>query len=691
MGNKSTFVLLLMSLFCIQFVENNFARAATTTITDICGTSFSCNYGVGPKSFLCMSASAKSGSCVLVNGNSESACPHSSSVTAKQCQKSSPTQSNVKSQGQINCEARQAKWDTNTNICSDTDPDGTTKQVCISKGGDWTDSDLPHCCYDNPAKIAACGQANWDYDKHECKTTNTNQTKANCIKTPGKVWDDVNQKCNDSVTAKQCSVYSNQEEHPVPESVSSTKKEFHCVCKYANVMGKILEYRRDHESSNCPETPSKPQVATQETYNEPVLPCLEDVKNKINSCKNIATETIKTCDSKSEKNAKITQPVGSVMSLATQAMHTSAVNKGAAEQCKTAGYLSAASGYALGAIETNCKNELAQCQSTCADVKNYDQDTITMFCEGKAVGQETLLAYQAEKLAEVAEGVDEECFQKKEGTATQLLESVTQGVAAYISANRAAVQCEQTISSQPQLVPLTNKCLDSPNAAGCPVNCATNPTNAQCACITNPNAAGCKAGAGSQMAGNPNGKSQNLPSLETGFNSKPANAGGGGGRLDLDLGDASEQNPLDQKPVADTASSPMFAPAAAANPGSGGGTAGADGQGKNGKAGAASEEDTGLFGGVFQNLKNAAGSLFGSGGSGNSTGKKSSSATSATNPSGLKPVVGNKNLRGIASNGKSCFVDSKGAEFCFGKKNMDIFKMMNLQYNNQYNTLIIDK
>ena len=641
-----------------------------------------------------MSASAKSGSCVLVNGNSESACPHSSSVTAKQCQKSSPTQSNVKSQGQINCEARQAKWDTNTSTCSDTDADGTTKQVCISKGGDWTDSDLPHCCYDNPAKIAACGQANWDYDKHECKTTNTNQTKANCIKTPGKVWDDVNQKCNDSVTAKQCSVYSNQEEHPVPESVSSTKKEFHCVCKNANEMGKILEYRRDYEANNCPKTPPKAQASTKDTFNEPVLPCLEKVKNKINSCKDISTETIKTCDSKSEKNAKITQPVGSVLSVATQAMHTSAVNKGALEQCKTAGYLSAASGYAMGAIETNCKNELAQCQSACAEVKNYDADTIAKLCNAEGGpgnnGQETLID-QAEKLAEVAEGVDEECFQDKEGTAVRLLESATQGVAAYISANKAAVQCEQTISSQPQLVPLTNTCASNPNAAGCPVNCATNPTNAQCACLADPNAAGCKGGAGSQMAEKTNVPSQNLPSLGGGdFNTKPsAVSSGGSDRLDLSLNDGSEKNTLDQKPVADTASQAIVAPAAAANSGGGGGTAAADGKGKNGKAGAGTEEDRGLFGGVFQNLKNAAGSLFGGGISPN--GKKSSVATTPANPNSLKPVVGKNGLRGIASNGKSCFVDAKGAEFCFGKKNMDIFKMMNIQYNNQYNTLIIDK
>ena len=197
------------------------------------------------------------------------------------------------------------------------------------------------------------------------------------------------------------------------------------------------------------------------------------------------------------------------------------------------------------------------------------------------------------------------------------------------------------------------------------------------------------------MAGNPNAANQNLPSLggAGGLDTKPGSGGGGGNDNlgDLSLGDASEKNPMDQK-LAEVPTGEGSGVATAANPGGGGGTApGEDGKGKNGKAEAAAEEP-GVFGGVFQNLKNAAGSLFGSSGSGNSSSsKKSTAVTNGVNAAGLKPVVGNNALRGIASNGKSCFVDAKGTEFCFGKKNMDIFKMMNSQYSNQYNTLIIDK
>lgn len=511
-----------------------------------------------------------------------------------------------------------------------------------------------------------------------------------------------------ATSAKTCSEYSNDQEHYIDKNDQSKGKEHHCVCNYAsNWGGSPSEYVRDTTDAAtaakaCPDKAPTEQAATSETMGDEVYACIQDVKEEINSCKTQASETMKTCDIKSEKNEKIRSPVGSVVSQATSMMHAGAVNKGAVEQCKTAGYLSAAAGYGLGQIQTNCESELKSCQTTCAEVKDYTEDQIVAKCkakggDGSTVAQEPVLRQQAQKLVAVAEGVDKECFQEGSDmspTAKSLLNSAMLGVSQYVSANNAAVQCEQTISAQPQLVPLTNTCATNPSAAGCPVNCATNPSSAQCTCLTNPTAAGCQAGAGSQMAGNPNGAGQSLPSLAAGgLGSKLGSSGVGSSS---GLGDLSgldgEVAPPSGAPVPAGEAGGMFNQAGAANAGGGAGTEGAAGKAKNGKGGEGAAEEHGLFGGMFQNLKNAAGSLFGVGGSGSSsTSKKSSSVTGGANSAGLKPVVGNKALRGIASNGKSCFVDAKGTEFCFGKKNMDIFKMMNAQYNNQYNTLIIDK
>ncbi|MBC7458026.1 MAG: hypothetical protein H7235_07085 [Bdellovibrionaceae bacterium] len=627
MGNKSTFVMLF--LFATFLIQNVIAE--TTVVQDICGKSITCTYAIKFNEFLCTHATAKSGQCYPVKGKDKSQCPDLVNVPQQTCE----TPSKLPKINTAAVELIQPEKQARAEIAFRTSPDALIN---------------------NP-------------------------------------------------TTKVCLDKSKPAEHYKDKNDKSKGTEIHCVCDYADTYGVINEYPRDTQTDanmkTCPQDPSNEQVVSKDTMNDDVYPCIQKVKDEINKCKVQSSETIKTCSIKSDKNETIRAPIGAIVSQTTSMMHSGVVNKGALEQCKNAGYLSAAAGYGLGQIQNNCEAELNLCKSSCEVVKNYNEDSIIENCKktggGYVAGVDgTVLSVQAQKLAATAEGVNNECFQEGSDlspTAKSLLKSAALGVSQYVSANNAAVQCEQMISAQPQLVPFTNTCAVNPGAAGCPVNCATNPSSAQCTCLTNPQAAGCKGGVGSQLAGNPNAAAQNLPSLSAGgLGSKlgSSGSGGSGGLGDLNMGDASEVNPLDQKPVADAAAGSMFGQAAVPNAGGAGSGEGAKGKNAKGEAGAG--EEHGLFGGMFQNLKNAAGNLFGNGGGGGSAAsKKSSSVTGGVNSAGLKPIVGNKALRGIASNGKSCFVDSKGTEFCFGKKNMDIFKMMNAQYSNQYNTLIIDK
>lgn len=427
---------------------------------------------------------------------------------------------------------------------------------------------------------------------------------------------------------------------------------------------------------------------TADKANDIGIECLQEIRDQINKCKGDSTDAVNACNMKSQNNAEKTEKFSQFSQVVQQL-----TNAGTAEQCKNMGLVSAAASYGLSEIQTKCNDEMGKCQQSCNKeiLKYKDSDVIVKACESNPRYNSKLvnpvdLDSEAKELAAVVEAAEKECI-----TNTQfLLKDIGNALKSATNGYSTATQCENRFATNPILNPVDmNVCVANPNAAGCPVNCAANPRLAPCACLANPNGTGCK-GAVSQVAGisNPN---TNLPALGGLTTSTKLGSSGSGpsGGFDLNMDDASEKSALDQKPNKDESPSAGFAAAAAANAGGGGGTgSGGDGGGKGKNKTGGAEEDHSLFGGVFKTLKSAAGNLFGGGGS---NAKKTNSNESRVNAAGLKPVVGNKALRGVASNGKSCFVDAKGAEFCFGKKNMDIFKMMNNQYNNQSNTLILDK
>ncbi len=461
-----------------------------------------------------------------------------------------------------------------------------------------------------------------------------------------------------------------------------------CQCKFTNAQGnKDIFIAGYNTAVTCPDSDlglGDKSTETAAKADAKGLDCIQTIRDEINTCKEKSSEAVIACDMKSQKNAETKQGLSALSQASQQFIHA-----GTAEQCKNMGLVTSAAGYGLSEIQDSCRNEMKACRNSCTGLYKYkNPENIKAYCKSAASEDVDRLQSEADQLAQVMSKADNECVDNTE----QLLQQVGSAIGSATSAYATSAQCERQLSSSPVLTTLDlNACLSNPNAAGCPVNCASNPSNAQCTCLVNPNAAGCKGGPGvSELA---SGKGpQFTPTGVTVGGSQFGPSPGSGGGLDLSLNDDSEKVPAEQKPAVVTPTESLFGKAGEASAGSGGSTQGGDdgAKNKNGKA-AVAEEDKGLFGGVFKNLKNAAGSLFGSGGEGSSSTKKSSSAKGAANSAGLKPVVSNSALRGIASNGKSCFVDSKGVEFCFGRKNMDIFKMMNSQYSNQYSTLINDK
>jgi hypothetical protein len=654
MGNKSTFVILLMMNVITFFGLDSYATVYT-------------NNGIActktPGKYLCESATKRSNHCVLVADNNKK-------DNWKLCPKAASSQPDPEEV----CSKKGPNWMWRNQQCVDittdsADQDGTTPSICAEKEGVWKSNELPHCCLDEPNAIAkaACtpDKGTWDKIKKICepKTVNT--------------------------AALSCGSYATPTSCPNGDA----KPHLHCECNFSDIDGqpkKVFQGDTQDKLKSANQCPSSAPVATEEVEvmekaAATGLACIQNIRDEINKCKEDSGSAVKACDMKSDKNAETRQQLSGLAQMSQQLTHA-----GTAEQCKNMGLVTGAAGYGLSSMEKNCNNEMGTCRNSCAGLSKYSkEENIIEACGTVAPADQLKLESEANELARVMTAANNECVTQTEALLQQVGGALKSATVGYAS----AAQCENQVSSQPVLTNMNlTSCISNPNAAGCPVNCATNPTNAQCTCLTNPTAAGCQGGAGSQLAGgNPNGT--NLPALAAGgLGSKLGSSGTGGSS---DLGDLSgldgEVAPPAGAPVAEAAAGGMFNQAGVANAGGGAGTEGAAGKAKNGKGGEAAEEP-GLFGGMFQNLKNAAGSLFGSGGSGNSSqAKKNQPTGNGFNAAGLKPVAVNKNLRGLASNGNNCFVDVKGTRVCFGSKNEDIWTKMQKQYSLQYNTFIIDK
>jgi hypothetical protein len=680
MGNKSTFVLLFFVFGLFQLVGISSAHAAI--VANYCtGENFQCSFKQSET--LCITASRYVGACtyapdVAGQDNNHDCIRKTQSTPKPKC----PS--------------------TTANTCSKNNYAACkTPAACKAVGGEMLDGvcTFPKVDLDEVV-VRKCPK---DSGRNPALETNQDAPQCQCTYETSKVFEPANDaKCpteaeaeankknsgGDAASAK-CGPNTNAPfRHELPNDANVLH--YDCTCKFKNELGVFGTYVAgntvEQDKANCPSSDKTGQaVDTEAEADATGLACIQKIRNDINACKAASAKSVKACDVKSEKNAETMQGITQISQASQQFMHASA-----AEQCKNMGLVTGATGYGLSAIQGNCNAEMKSCEDACSDVQQYkNADKIKAACVTAATEDATQLQEEATELASVMGAANEECVTKSE----QLLKQVGTTLNSMVQGYSAATRCENQVSSQAVLTQTNlNTCIASPNAAGCPVNCISNPTNAQCTCLSNPSAAGCQKGAGAELAGgNPNGKIQYSPISSSGGIKPSAGGGGGGSELDLYVDD--EGNPIPVSALEDGGNKgSMFGQAAAAGGGGGGGTS--EGAGAKAKGSAAGDdEDKGLFGGMFQSLKSAAGSLFGggSGGSGSASKKAGASKDPGFNAAGLKPVSGNKNLRGLASNGNICFVDAKGTRVCFGTKNEDIWMKMQKQYSLQYNTFITDK
>ena len=477
----------------------------------------------------------------------------------------------------------------------------------------------------------------------------------------------------------------------VPDSKAEThstndgQPEVHCQCLYpANGISEVKPQAKYGPQPACPtkEQQEKANKEKNKGSSSTTFACLASLTNQINACEEGAETAVQSCDQKSEKNKKVISPISQFLNGGMQ-VGQGAVNSLA--QCQSVALTSATAGYALGQVQSNCKKDKSSCESTCNNLAQYKKvSAIEALCakDTQAQADKEGLHSEASQLAATLQAAYSEC-----NVSTQaLLNSLGSALQTAMKASAATQQCQSVFGSKDQIVPpITNACISNPAAPGCPVNCASSSfaSSPQCKCILNPNDSSCKGGQGPGKSTVASGSSanQSYNGIGAGSSGMPKiNSDISGIKLDDE--DVTDSSPTLPAETASAASNVAAQKASAP----GGGSGGSSGSNKGEAATEAGKEEGGFLGATFKTLKNAANNLFG--GRSGSSSKNNLNNKEAQNRTDYKKKAG---IRGLASNA-NCYIDATGTEYCLnmGKRNRDIFQMINLGYSKQYHTLLVD-
>lgn len=454
----------------------------------------------------------------------------------------------------------------------------------------------------------------------------------------------------------------------------------HCVCNFKPTLpGQPTEYIAG-ENNSCPtEDPSKKNTQTADVDSD-VLPCLQQAQRDIQACADQVNLGQEACNEQSAQNQKYTGPASALANTVASAMHSKGAAAGAAQQCRNAALVSTSSQYAVNTIAQSCNKAINACKSSCSANRNYrDPYYIVKSCENDpTVVDQTVAQQQADRLAQQMQNADDLCS----GSGNSLVNMGSNlvkyaGQLGNAFAQAAACDCALTNSCP-------TDCLKNPSSAACQssyTDCAQNPTAPACKCVVNPYDSSCKT-AVSQLAGASTGGGSNSGYNPTSLSGANTTSPGGGNSLDLGEGGgpgayiggnaSSDTSSLDFK-RANQAST------------SGGGSGGGAGASKAGEEGLAEEPESKGLAGVFKNITNGVKSMLGLGGS------KSSSVGLNKTANDKKLLEEKKKYRGVATADKFCVVGQNGQELCFGRKNMNIFQMINRGYSKQSDTFLDKK
>lgn len=656
MGNIASLILFFVSIYC-----GSVSHAVVYTKNGI-----ACYKQSG--SYLCESATQSSDHCVRVKDNNRT-------DNWKLCVKPKGQQ---KSPEEL-CSEKGPTFIYRNQKCEDftkdsIDEDGTTKSACVSKGGDWKENELPHCCMDhvNP-------------EEQKCKTD-------------GGTWDSQNKTCKKEPVVEQVTCPSNTDPvtHGAKDESGKDIQEIHCKCKYATETGAISEYlpqKKYNQKNNCPTQPPKEvkKININELSDDGVV-CLQKIRDKARTCVNTVLFAQQSCDVKDQKNSEYTGPINQAANQATQVLHMSGVSRNSAQQCLQAGLLSSATGFAYNQIHGNCSEAAKACEQSCdSSLGEYigDANAIENFCkngEGLQAGEtDEQLQAEADKIAGILADANAKC-NTNEDSAKALSNDLLN---LYKQSNEAAKNSAACVCQVSGTCPFEDtNCISNPSAPGCAnpfPDCTTNPTHAMCKCFgAKANDPGCKGGV-SQMAaltpvtsgGGISGTIGSGASRGAGFD--PALMGGGdGGEESASAATFSGNN----NGAGDEKS--MFQAAQATSGGGGGGGGGSgSGSGEGSAEGSGEPENKGLSG-VFKSLGQSIKNTFGFGGGSKPLATTAKKDSKFNDPS----KVQKSKLRTVATSNGYCVIKEDNSKICFGHKQTSIFEMINKGYVNQRESLL---
>ncbi len=419
---------------------------------------------------------------------------------------------------------------------------------------------------------------------------------------------------------------------------------------------------------------------------------LTQFEDKVKSCQTKGIDAVKGCDPKNTDSNKNYGDAQSAVQAMSQVSMIKGQQAGSSESCFNAGVIGTAAYQALDLLKSGCRDEISKCEEECGvggflGIGGTSADDIVAKCESEIKQKNpNITPTQLEPLLSD--------IKKKASIAKSELDTGIKSCTVDAKSNMARTNdlmrgvntsAQQAAKCQCQLTAGQTSC----DQIQGPEYCARNPSDTlkcppvvtlrcvgadkdtkDCVCMRDPGNSMCKTNSnttGSQLAG-----ATNLNPIGAGNpNFKPGSGLGPNGGLD-GLNDlASSSTSMDKT----TGTDPQFNVA-----GGGSGGAGSNGGGASGglaegsAAGADATEAKSGIGGLFNNLKTGLLSAMGIGSKNNSAGRNygdKGKAGTAMDPDKWKP-----NLRGVAG--------GTG----MGRKNADIFKMINNQYNDQYHTLM---
>ena len=394
----------------------------------------------------------------------------------------------------------------------------------------------------------------------------------------------------------------------------------------------------------------------------PATSCIADLKKKINQCKEKGISAVQKCQKDNTSTNEIWGNASQLLKLGEMVLKKKCMaGESPAECCLQTGFLATGAYSGMDLLKQGCDAEAKTCADECEEAKTAIAN-ISSSCASETNGSEKAIATMKAEVETLKEELNKG-LKACTVTAKSNAEILKNAMSGADNAAQQAAQCHCQLTAGQQMT-AEGKCEDIQG----PEYCAEHPGDVNCPAVVDSTIPYVPPGGELAPPGkitNPNGPSSVASAFSPIDVGGPSLKGGGGSIGKIDMG-SELSGPISGDKSAGNADSPFGAAAGGGGGGGGGGfPSGSDG---GPRAGGEPEEKSGIAG-FFNSLKGGLANVLG--GSGKPTDGKNyrdKVTGQGLNPEAWRPP----GLRGIAG--------GQG----IGSRNMDIFKMINGQYDNQY-------